>query len=204
MEEKRINLVEQNKRAFNFIEELYVESSFLIKEIKYYLLNNKDYKFVIGKPRGYQITAPSSLGLNSVELWSLKGFSNFFVEEKFVKKGKDKATTTTALKKGLKVIYIKIIFYDKDNNIEEPIIYSGVLYGFEEPDKSKKFENFIARIDKNWNKYIKDIQENDGYKYQNINEKGKFIKNKLFDINNSEEINDKIIKPLLELYKKNK
>ncbi len=206
MEEKRINLVEQNKRAFNFIEELYVESSFLIKEIEHYLKDN----FKIGKPSGYQISSPSSTGLASddkVKSWLLRGFAVFFVDKK--KTYPKGSNTVTKINKDLKVIYIKIIFYDKDSEskgMEEPTIYSGVLYDIERlagsPDGYKKFENIIGHIEKNWNNFFTNIKKN-GYNHKHIKVKGKFIENKLFDINNSEEINDKIIKPLLELYKKN-
>jgi hypothetical protein len=48
-------IIEQTNLAFDFIEKLYLESSYLIKEIEGNL-NEEEEKFVIGKPSGYGIS----------------------------------------------------------------------------------------------------------------------------------------------------
>jgi hypothetical protein len=194
-------IVEQSNLAFNFIEKLYLESSYLIKEIAG-ILNEEEEKFVIGKPGGYGISTTSSRGLevNYVRLWLLKKFSVFFVsEEKTALKG---GTTFTKMDKDLKVLYLRIVFYDK--TINEPTVYSGVLYNIKKKSETKwfnKFEQAMANLEYNDYKVFKDVKKID---YENIYIKvqGELIKNNLFDINDSNAIVEKIIKPSLKLFRK--
>ncbi len=194
-------IVEQSSLAINFVEKLYLESSYLIKEIAG-ILNEEEEKFVIGKSGGSGISSMSSRGLepNNVKLWLLKKFSVFFVpEEKTVIRG---GTTITKIDKDLKVLYLRIVLYDK--NVKEPTVYSGVLYNIEkkvEISWIKKFEHIMTNLEYNENKVFKDIKK---INYENIyiKIKGELIKNSLFEINDSETIVKKIIKPSLELYRK--
>ena len=194
-------IVEQSNLAFNFVEKLYLESSYLIKEIAG-ILNEEEEKFVIGKPGGYGISSVSSRGLdvNNVRMWLLKKFSVFFVpEEKTEYKG---GAHTTKIDKDLKVLYLRIVLYDK--KIKEPTIYSGMLYNIQrnpEAKKITKFEQLMPLLESNDDKVFKDIKkinyENNYFKVQ-----GELIKNSLFEITDSETIVKKIIKPSLELYRK--
>ena len=194
-------IVEQSNLAFNFVEKLYLESSYLIKEIEG-ILNEEEEKFVIGRPAGYAISSISSRGLepNNVRLWLLKKFSVFFIpKEKTALKG---GGTITKIDKDLKILYLRIVLYDK--NIMEPTVYSGVLYNIEKKPETKwpsKFEQVMANLEYNDNKVFKDINK---INYENIYIKiqGELIKNSLYEINDSETIVKKIIKPSLELYRK--
>jgi hypothetical protein len=194
-------IVEQTNLAFDFIEKLYLESSYLIKEIEG-ILNEEEEKFVIGRPAGYAISSISSRGLepNNVRLWLLKKFSVFFIpKEKTALKG---GGTITKIDKDLKILYLRIVLYDK--NIMEPTVYSGVLYNIEKKPETKwpsKFEQVMANLEYNDNKVFKDINK---INYENIYIKiqGELIKNSLYEINDSETIVKKIIKPSLELYRK--
>ena len=194
-------IVEQSSLAINFVEKLYLESSYLIKEIAG-ILNEEEEKFVIGKSGGSGISSMSSRGLepNNVKLWLLKKFSVFFVpEEKTVIRG---GTTITKIDKDLKVLYLRVVLNDK--NVKEPTVYSGVLYNIEKKLENKfinKFEHIMTNLEYNENKIFKDIQK---INYENIYIKiqGELIKNNLFEITNSETIVKKIIKPSLELYRK--
>jgi len=194
-------IVEQSNLAFNFVEKLFLESSYLIKEIAG-ILNEEEEKFVIGKPGGYGISSVSSRGLdvNNVRLWLLKKFSVFFVpEEKTEYKG---GAHTTKIDKDLKVLYLRIVLYDK--KIKQPKVYSGVLYNIQRKPEAKKitkFEQLMPILESNDYKVFKD----DGkINYDNvyIKIKGELIRNNLFEINNSETIVKKIIGPSLELYRK--
>ena len=194
-------IVEQSNLAFNFVEKLYLESSYLIKEVEG-ILNEEEEKFVIGKPGGYGISTTSSRGLdvNNVRMWLLKKFSVFFVpEEKTEYKG---GAHTTKIDKDLKVLYLRIVLYDK--TIKEPIVYSGMLYNIQrnpEAKKITKFEQLMPLLESNDDKVFKDIKkinyENNYFKVQ-----GELIKNSLFEIIDSETIVKKIITPSLELYRK--
>jgi len=194
-------IVEQTNLAFGFIEKLYLESSYLIKEVAG-ILNDEEEKFVIGKPSGYGISTTSSRGLevNNVRLWLLKKFSVFFIpEEKTALRG---GGTITKIDKDLKILYLRIVLNDK--NIKEPAVYFGVLYNIEKKSKTKwfsKFEQAMSNLEYNDYKVFKDIKKID---YENIYIKvqGELIKNSLFEITNSETIVEKIIKPSLELYRK--
>ena len=194
-------IVEQSNLAFNFVEKLYLESSYLIKEIAG-ILNEEEEKFIIGKPSGYGISATSSRGLevNNVRSWLLKKFSVFFVpKEKTVIKG---GGTFTKIDKDLKILYLRIVFYDK--TIKEPTVYSGALYNIQKKPEAKwitKFERVMGILEYNDYKVFKDVGK---INYENIYIKiqGELIKKNLFDINDSETIVKKIIKPSLELYRK--
>ena len=194
-------IVEQSNLAFNFVEKLYLESSYLIKEIEG-ILNEEEEKFVIGRPAGYAISSVSSRGLepNNVRMWLLKKFSVFFVPEE--KTEYKRGVHTTKINKDLKVLYLRIVLYDK--NVKKPTVYSGVLYNIEkkvEISWIKKFEHIMTNLEYNENKVFKDIQK---INYENIYIKiqGELIKNNLYEINDSETIVKKIIKPSLELYRK--
>ena len=75
-------LIDQTKLAFDFLQKLYLEVSYLIKETEG-LLHEEEEKFLIGKPSGYGVSSRSSTGLesNSISLWLLRKFAVFFVPE---------------------------------------------------------------------------------------------------------------------------
>lgn len=194
-------IVEQSNLAFNFVEKLYLESSYLIKEIAG-ILNEEEEKFIIGKPSGYGISTMSSRGLevSNVRLWLLKKFSVFFIpEEKTALRG---GGTITKIDKDLKILYLRIVLNDK--NIKEPTIYSGVLFNVEKKQGKTfptKFEQVMSHIEYNDKKFF---NKKNQINYEDIYLKiqGELIKNSLFEITNSETIVKKIIKPSLELYRK--
>jgi len=195
-------IIEQSNLAFNFVEKLYLESSYLIKEIEG-ILNEEEEKFIIGRSGGYGISSISSRGLeaNSVRSWwLLKKFSVFFIpEEKTALRG---GGTITKIDKDLKILYLRIVLYDK--NIKEPTVYSGVLYDIEKKSKTKwpsKFEQAMVHIEVNDYKVFKDIKKIN-YESTYIKIQGELIKNSLYEITDSETIVKKIIKPSLELYRK--
>ncbi|GFP18533.1 hypothetical protein HKBW3S03_00038 [Candidatus Hakubella thermalkaliphila] len=194
-------ILRQTALAFDFIQKLYLEVSYLIKEIEG-TLQEEDEKFVIGRPAGYGISARSSTGLesNNVSLWLLKKFAVFFVSEEKTKL--ERGQTITELHKDLKVLYLRIVLNDK--NIDEPIVYLGVLYNIEKKPQAKginKFESIMGYIEYNDDKIFKKPQEID-YEDAYVRLQGELIKNNLYDINDSQTLYDKIIKPSLELYRK--
>ena len=76
----------QITNAFSFIQKLYNESSYLLKEIEGQLSESSE-KFLILKPSGYSISSRSSTGLepNNVNFWLLRKFAVGFVEESKIK-----------------------------------------------------------------------------------------------------------------------
>lgn len=209
MEKDRIDLlIEQNKNAFDYIEKLYLESSYLIKEVAG-ILEDEEENFLIGKPSGFQISSTTSSGLepNNVKSWLLKKFSVFFVNNegngnRKITIGK-RGNTITKISNDLKVLYLKIVLHGE--NIREPMIYSDVLYGInragDSSEKFEKFEQFMGYMESNDSKIFRDIKRID-YKDRNIKVKGELIQNKLFEIKDSDTVVNKIINPTLELYRK--
>ncbi len=194
-------LIEQNDLAFDFIQKLYLETSYLIKEVEG-ILHDEEEKFIIGRPAGYSITSARSTGLesNNVMQWLIRKLSIFFVPEDKTKV--ERGQTITMIDKNLKVIFLRIVFNDK--KINEPIIYPGVLYNIEKKPQAKwvkKFENLMGHIEYNGDKIFKNISEivfEDAY----MKLQGKLKKKNLFEIDDSDSIVELIIKPSLELYRK--
>jgi len=198
MDKKEI--VEQTDLAFDFVNKLYLEVSVLIKEIEG-LLKSENEEFVIAKPGGYSVTSPKSSGLEYVDQWLIKKLSVSFIPKSMteLKKG----GTITPFNDELKILYIRFILFD--GNIKEPIIQIGRLHNFEIKDKGqkyfKKFENSMTHIEWNDLKFFSN-PENINYEDVYFKCKGEFIDINLYDINKSEEVLDKILKPALEIFRK--
>lgn len=193
-------LVEQTNLAFDFIQKLYLEVSYLVKEIEG-ILGEEEEKFIIGRPSGYGVSTTRSTGLESnyVMSWMLRKFSVFFVPEDKTKV--IGGQTITLLDRDLRVLYLRILLNDKE--IKEPCIYSGPLYDIEKkPDiKWTKFEHAMAHLEFRGDQIFKNtkpVQHEDTY----LSLKGELIKNNLYEINDSEKIVRKIVEPSLRLYRK--
>ena len=193
-------IIKQCNLAFDFIQKLYLEVSYLIKEIEGVL---GEHDFVIGRPSGYQITARSSSGLepNGVNLWLLKRFAVFFApKDKIVL---ERGQTKLSIEKPAKVLYVRVIL--NENNNPEPLIYSGVLYDIQKQPNARwpvKFEQAMQHMQYTDEKIFKNNLMEIDYEDAYMGLKGKLIKNNLLDINNGETIRDLIVKPSLELYEK--
>lgn len=195
----KTELVEQTKRAFDFLQKLYFEVSYLVKEMEG-LLSEEDEKFIMGRPSGYMITARSSNGLDPalVNYWLYKKLATFFIPESsgHLIKGQ----TNTRFEVNTRVIYLRIVLEEKD--LIEPTIYSGILYDFLPKNNKwiKKFEQLMGHMEYNETKIFtnpKVIEYEDSY----IAFKGKLFSTNLYDISTSQDIADKIIVPTLELYR---
>lgn len=196
-------IIEQTNLAFDFIQKLYLEVSYLIKEVEG-ILHEEEERFVIGRSAGYGISARSSTGLEStnVNLWLLRKFAVFFIPEDKTKI--ERGQTVTMIDDNLKILYLRIILRDK--NISEPAVYSGVLYNIRKKPQVRwisKFENIMGHLEYSDNKIFKDGKKIDiDYEDAYIKIQGELIKNNLFEINNSETIRKRIIEPALELFRK--
>ena len=142
MKNKR-EIVEQTRLAFEFIGKLYLEASYLVKEIEG-MLAEEDEKFIIGRPSGYGVTTRSSTGLepNLVRLWPMRKFGVFFVEEE--KTELKTGQTNTPLNENMKLLYMRVIL--DDLKYAEPVISFGALYEIEKKPTVKwtKFEQMMA------------------------------------------------------------
>jgi hypothetical protein len=191
---KKTEIANQIKNAFEFIQRLYHESSYLIKEIEGQL-GESEYRFQILKPSGYSVSSRSSTGLeaNNVSLWLLRKFSVAFVEEDIAK-----GQNFTEINKELRVLYFKIKLDEK--NLVEPKLLFGVFYDIEKyKDWVKKFEHLMGTLEYVDDKMFSKFPDID-YGHSAFRIKGKFEIVNLLDINSSLELNEKVIEPAIKLY----
>jgi len=190
-------IAKQIINAFDFMQKLYNESSYLIKEIEGQLGEN-EHRFQIFKTSGYAISGRSSNGLepNNVNFWLLRKFGVAFVSEidTELKTGQNHTKITD----NLKVIYFRIILNEIKES--EPKLIFGVFYDIKKhKDSIKKFENLMGGfeyIDHKLFEKFPDIDYEDGDK----SIKGKFEKVNLLDLNTSEDLIDKVINPVIDIY----
>ena len=195
----KTEITKQIKNAFEFIQKLYNESSYLIKEIEGQLGEN-EYRFQILKTSGYSISARSSTGLepNNVNLWLLRKFGVAFVEESNteLKKGQN----FTEINENLKVLYFRIILDDK--NQTEPILIFGVFYDIKKfKDWINKFEKLMVVFEYTDNKIFANFPNVD-YQDGAFKIKGKLNKVNLLEINSSNDLIEKVINPAIKLYER--
>lgn len=196
----RQQIVEQTHLAFSFVEKLYLEVSYLIKEIEG-LLADEEEEFVIGRPSGYGVTTRGSTGLDvaNVRQWPLRKLAVFFVPKADTQTSKGQTSTSLP---GAKVIYLRIVLDDKD--LEEPIISFGVLYGLEKKSSAgkwpTKFEHLMAHFEYNDTRFFKNPEGID-FEDARFRIRGKLLTANLYDITNAEQISSRIVTPALELFR---
>jgi len=191
----KTEIANQISNAFDFIQKLYNESSYLIKEIEGQL---GESGFQMLRPSGYSISARSSTGLesNNVYLWLLRKFAVAFVEESST--DLQKGQNVTEINDNLKVLYFRVILNDK--NQSEPQLIFGVFYDIKKyKDWVKKFENLLGNFEYVDSKLFAKFPEID-YEDNTFKVKGKFAKVNLLDINSSDELIEKVINPAIKLY----
>ena len=193
-------IIEQTNLAFDFIQKLHLEVSYLIKEVEA-MLSEEEESFNIGKPSGYGISTRSSTGLetNNVSLWVMRRFAVCFIPEAQTKIAGGQSVTE--LHDELRILYLRFVLNGK--NVTEPAVYSGVLRDIKtgpRGQKFKKFENFMGHFE-----YVNDRlfenPEDINYEDGTLSIKGELAKVNLYDVNNSEAIRTKIIEPSLALYR---
>jgi hypothetical protein len=196
---EKSELITQTKLAFDFIQKLYYEVSYLFKEIEG-LLSEEDEEFVFGRASGYAVTARTSNGLDPtlVRFWMFKKIAVFFIPKSFTKL--EGGQTITRFEVNPKIIYIRVVLDDKD--IKEPLIYFGVLKDFIKKEKKwlVKVEQIMASIEYNEARAFKSDGSVD-FEDGNASFKGKLSHVDLYDISNSADIVKKIITPLLKQFR---
>lgn len=198
MDKKHMN--EQANLAFEFIDKLYFEISYLIKEIEG-LLKREEEEFLMARPRGYGITVGSSTGLEYPDWWWYKKFSVFYVPNEKIKKLGGR--TSTSFQKGLKIIYL--IFNLTDKDISVPKVAIGTLYDIhcKSIDHYKKFEDTtVYYLNSIWDLAMNHSNFSEGdFEDKNMKFKGKFMIKDLFEINNTQDIQKKLLIPTLKQFR---
>ncbi len=193
-------IVIQCKLAFDFIDKLFMEVSYFVKEVEG-LLAEED--FIIGRPSGYQITARGSMGLEpvNVNMWLLKKLSVFFAPRDKMKF--EKGQTKLSVETPASIVYLRIVLHDDKKT--EPEVYAGVLYDIQKNPKTNwptKCEQVISHIEYNDSKIFKGDLKHLDYVDGRIHMKGHLFKLPLFELNDSDTIVERVIKPSLALYVK--
>jgi hypothetical protein len=191
------DIVEQTKLAFDFIQKLYLETSYFIKEIEG-ALQQEEEEFRILKPAGYAISAYRSVGLDStlVEQWFIRKGAVFFA-------AKDDAElvrgqTVTKIKPGLKLIVVHFVLYDKE--LEAPEVWAGVTSDIIQKKEYSKFEQHVWKFVYYEKKIFRDTGKF-GYEDGDCSFKLYLFKRPLYDISSSEDIQREIIEPVLTHYR---
>ena len=194
-------MIEQTSRAFEFIQKLYFEVSYLVKELEGLLAEEKE-NFIIGRPSGYQITWRSSSGLEpvNVRLWLMRKFSVFFVPEE--KTESRRGMTITSFSDDLRVIYLRFIL--DDNDLSQSIILVSVLYNFNiKDDWGKKFEKLMTHLEYRESQML--INDNRlSFEDSHLSFDGDVFEVKLFEINSGMDIETDIVNPLIDIYRTEK
>jgi hypothetical protein len=192
-------LVEQTSDAFKFVQKLYDEISFLIKDVQV-LLESEEENFVIGRPSGYAVNTKTSTGLEpqNVQLWIPRTFTVFFVpKDATVSTG---GATKTSFKKDLRVLLLHLEILGTHG--AEPRVLFGYLGNIKSKKRiRKKFENLMWEFAYNGKKIFSKLPLVD-FEDVNCTFKGKFIERKLYSINSSDDIQKQLVKPVLKLYRK--
>jgi hypothetical protein len=193
------NLEMQTRNALNFVQKLYFEISYLIKEVEG-LLHLEEEEFVIGRPSGYGVTSGKSTGLEpvNVESWLSKAFTVFYVSDKETKL--QGGQTTTAFHNQLKVLLLDIELEGKKNKI--PRVIAGVLYDIRsKKDSYTKFEHLMFEFNYSRDKIFASAPELH-YEDSYLSMKGNLFNLPLFSVQTSEDITQKIVEPMLAQYRK--
>ena len=194
------NIAEQTRNAFDFIEKLYFEASYLIKEIEG-LLAREDEQFQILKPSGYAVTTRTSVGLEpvNVQQWLTKNLTVFFCpkEESDTKGGQ----TFTTFHNGLKILYVHIRLMHKAG--KEPQIIFGMIQDIN-PKKNEitKFEKLAFEFAYNTDKIL-NTQAKIDFEDSNCSFKGNKKIEELFTLKNSDDVAEKVVAPLVEMFRNN-
>lgn len=190
-------IIKQTKLAFDFIHRLYLETSYFIKEIEG-ILKQEEEDFQILRPAGYAISTARSVGLESasVEQWLTKKGVVLFAAKSDIelKRGQ----TITKLTPNTKLIIIRFVLYDRD--LGEPEVWAGVVSDIVNKKDYSKFEYYVWKFAY----YDKKLFQNPGesaYEDNDFAIKLNLFKAPLYSISNTEDIQRKIITPVLTLYR---
>lgn len=193
------DLAADTRNAFDFIEKLYFETSYLIKEVEGQL-QEEEPSFVILRPSGYQVTAFHSVGLETgnVRWWLRKVVSVGFVEEEATKLVKGQ--TISPIHDLLRVLFLTIVLHSEE--LREPTAFFGLIDDVTNKNTAyTKFEHLMWEFPSSWGKMFDKppkLDYEDGY----CALRGQFNKVKLYSLKSSEDVRKKLVEPMLEMYRR--
>ncbi|QWV95284.1 hypothetical protein KP004_08965 [Geomonas oryzisoli] len=190
------HLETQTTNALDFLQKLFFEISYLIKEVEG-LLQHEGFR--IGKPSGYGVTSGKSTGLEAVnvESWLSKSFTVFFVASDDCTDYKGQ--TITDFKDGLKVLFLDIELQGRKTKV--PTITAGMLYNIrtKRPDFTK-FEQVMNHVFFYYRDKISVSRDSLKYEDSYLAFEGKVHSLPLFAVQSTEDVLQKIVTPMLTEY----
>lgn len=189
----------QANNALDFVQKLYFEISYLIKEVEG-VLQQQEEEFIIVRPSGYGVTTRTSIGLEpvNVDLWLSKAFTVFFCSKDNI--SEERGQTKTSFSDDLKVLILDIELMGK--LIDAPRILAGCLRNIscKKPTKYKKFEAITWEFAYSREKIFSSIP-NVSYEDSYVSFTGKFKTIPLFSINDSEAVERMLVDPMVKLFR---
>lgn len=192
------DVIKQTKNAFDFVQKLFFEISYLIKEMEG-MVREEEEKFIIVRPSGYHVSTRTSTGLEPiyVENWLPKVFAVSFVPEEMTKIQAGQSITKLEEDPKLLLIYIEVM----GRELTQPKITFGTVYNIKSKRKQYyKFEHFMTSFIYSGKKIFQNIS-NINYEDTYFSFKGKFKQINLFSIENSNDIRKKIVEPIIKLFR---
>ena len=186
---------QQTRNAFDFIEKLYVETSYLLREVESHL---QEEGFVMGRRTGYGVTMIGSSGLEpaNVRQWLRKRLAVFFCPHGMTEvKG---GVTVTGFRKHLKILIVQVDYEEEGS--DGPVVLAACIRNIKHKKKQvKKFENLMWEFPTHGDS-IFSTQPDIEYEDSSCSFIGRFFRENLFSINNSDDIREKLVDPMLKLY----
>ena len=199
-------MIKNVANAFSFIQRLYDETATLIREIER-LLGSEPERFMIGRPSGYSISTKGSNSLEqqNVNLWLTRRFAVFFVPESaFTSKG---GQTITPLPTA-NLMYLRFLldgynsFNFGENPIGAPSLLYGVLHDAARPSgKTNSFEKRMTAFEYMEAKLLSDLPNVElGGATGSVTGALQIVP--LLTLTDSEAVNDHVIQPLLQQWRR--
>lgn len=190
----------QTRNALDFVQKLFFEISYLIKEVEG-LLQHEEEEFEIGRPSGYGVTSGKSTGLEpvNVESWLGKSFTVFFVPKADTRH--HNGQTITEFKDSLKLILLDIQLEGKKD--KAPRITAGTLYNIKNKKQDyTKFEHLMFEFVYNREKLFA-TAPHVNYEDSYMSLKGELFSLPLFSMKSSDDVMQKIVVPMLKGFRGN-
>jgi len=192
-------LASQTRNAFDFVQKLYFEVSYLIKEVEG-LLQQEEEEFLIIRPSGYAVTTRTSTGLDpaNVEFWFPKTLTVFFCPQDMTELRRGQ--TFTPFKDSLKIMLLHIDLFGR--HLEAPRILCGCIRNIRsiQPAKNTKFEHLVSRLAYK-PRTIFETSPALPYEDSYCSFSGEFIEQDLYSLSNSEQVVAELIDPMLMMYR---
>ena len=187
-------LEDQTKNAFDFIQKLFFEVSYLIKEVEG-MLQLEEEQFVICRPSGYAVTTRTSTGLepSNVELWLPRAFTVCFCPSDKTKM--EKGQTNTPITDDLKLLVMDIAL--KGKQVDSPTILAGCLSNISPKKEYEKFERFMYAFSYNRGKAFSATSYEDSY----VSFSAQYIKRRLFSIKDSDAVKKELVDPMIKMFR---